>query len=222
MPIQTPPVKPTAPTVPDRSDRANFPIQMYNEHVFLNGDFMNYVEAAGDVVENNATEATTQATTATTKAAEAAAASAIATAAANTDLWVSGTTYTQGTNVISPINWHTYRRITNGGGTTDPSADPTNWKPITVDAFNTAIVSANATASVFVDHILTASLTLTLPASPAANDWVGVKNRSGTTTCVIDPGAAKIEGTSGTRDIDILNFAGRLVYVDATRGWVFL
>jgi hypothetical protein len=41
--------------------------------------------------------------------------------------WVSGTTYAVGRMVWSPVDFWTYRRIVAGAGTTDPSADATNW-----------------------------------------------------------------------------------------------
>lgn len=41
--------------------------------------------------------------------------------------WVSGTTYSLDTIVWSPISFLTYIRIVAGAGTTDPSADSTNW-----------------------------------------------------------------------------------------------
>jgi hypothetical protein len=50
--------------------------------------------------------------------------------AAGAVAWVSGTTYAIGDVVFSTINYQTYRRITNGGGTTDPSADITNYVKI--------------------------------------------------------------------------------------------
>ena len=53
-----------------------------------------------------------------------------ASATANVTQWVSGTTYALGVNVWSPINAQTYRRIIAGAGTTDPSADATNWTKI--------------------------------------------------------------------------------------------
>jgi len=53
-------------------------------------------------------------------------------ATANVSKWVSGATYPQGENVWSPTDFKTYRRKVAGAGTTDPSADPTNWERITV------------------------------------------------------------------------------------------
>ena len=41
--------------------------------------------------------------------------------------WVSGTSYTTTAVVQSPINDRWYKRIIAGAGTTDPSADSTNW-----------------------------------------------------------------------------------------------
>jgi hypothetical protein len=63
-------------------------------------------------------------------ATEAEASANAAAASANVTKWVSGTTYTEGANVWSPINYLTYRRKTNGAGTTDPSADSTNWAQV--------------------------------------------------------------------------------------------
>lgn len=45
--------------------------------------------------------------------------------------WVSGTNYAAGNQVYSPTNFQTYRRKTNGAGTTDPIADATNWQQLT-------------------------------------------------------------------------------------------
>ena len=52
-------------------------------------------------------------------------------AATNITKWVSGTTYSEGAVVWSPINGLGYRRITaSGSGTTDPSLDATNYKQV--------------------------------------------------------------------------------------------
>jgi microcystin-dependent protein len=45
----------------------------------------------------------------------------------NVTKWISGTTYALGDPVWSPANGQTYRRLIAGAGTTDPSADATNW-----------------------------------------------------------------------------------------------
>lgn len=60
-------------------------------------------------------------------AVDAAANAAAAIAAGGATVWVSGATYTAGNVRYSPIDFKSYRRKTNGAGTTDPSADQTNW-----------------------------------------------------------------------------------------------
>jgi hypothetical protein len=58
-------------------------------------------------------------------------AQAAAEAASNATVWVSGTTYAIGNVRYSPSDFKSYRRKTAGAGTTDPSADPTNWQLLT-------------------------------------------------------------------------------------------
>lgn len=68
--------------------------------------------------------------------ADAISAAASATAAANASnasAWVSGTTYALGDVVYSPVDYQSYRRIIAGAGTTDPSADATNWTKISAE-----------------------------------------------------------------------------------------
>jgi hypothetical protein len=74
--------------------------------------------------------ATTQVGLASAQRVLAETAASAASATANVTQWVSGTTYALGVNVWSPINAQTYRRIIAGAGTTDPSADSTNWTKI--------------------------------------------------------------------------------------------
>lgn len=75
--------------------------------------------------------------TAAAAAVTASAASDVAVAAANAVAWVSGTTYETGDVVWSPSNFQTYRRKTDGAGTTDPSSDSTNWQVISGDVSTT-------------------------------------------------------------------------------------
>ena len=65
--------------------------------------------------------------------------------------WVSGTTYAAGNVRYSPIDFFNYRRKTAGAGTTDPSADSTNWALLT----KTGSGGADTTSSA-VDIVLTA------------------------------------------------------------------
>lgn len=81
-------------------------------------------------------------------------------------------------------------------------------------------ISTSHTAVKFNSYVLTASLTLTLPASPSAGDWVAVVDRSASGTCVIGRGGQPIMGLTEDLTLNVQNTACILFYVDSTRGWV--
>ena len=83
------------------------------------------------------------------------------------------------------------------------------------------VINTNTTALKSRTYVLTASVTLTLPASPAAGDWVAFANRSGTSTPVIARNGQNIMGLAENMTLDNINHFGTLVYADATRGWIF-
>jgi hypothetical protein len=85
---------------------------------------------------------------------------------------------------------------------------------------NVQVISTNTNAVRSRTYILTATLTLTLPASPATGDWVAVQNSSGTTTAVIGRNGSNIMSVAEDMTLDNENASIRLVYADATRGWV--
>lgn len=84
----------------------------------------------------------------------------------------------------------------------------------------TSVVSTNTAAVASTTYVLTASLTLTLPATPTAGDWVRVVNRSATTTAVVARNGEKIMGLSEDMTLNDVNAKVLLVYADATQGWV--
>jgi len=120
-------------------------------------------------------------------------------AAIDMEKWISGTTYDEGDVVWSPANYQSYRRKTNGGGTTDPSLDTTNWASIGVGEARTwtteqtfdggvivtaevreAPTVANTTASYTVDvekgtlfdlTLNAATVTFTFPAATAGRQF---------------------------------------------------
>jgi hypothetical protein len=81
----------------------------------------------------SAAAASTSATNAATNAATALTHATTSAINAGATLWVSGTTYAIGDARYSAVTGQTYRRLTAGAGTIDPSADATNWKPILLD-----------------------------------------------------------------------------------------
>ena len=114
------------PTPPSRNDPTNFATRA---DAFLGAlpTFQTEANALEVAVDADAVAAAASAASAASSLTAAQAAAAGAAASANVTKWVSGTTYTEGAVVWSPINFLSYRRRTTGGGTTDPSADSTNW-----------------------------------------------------------------------------------------------
>jgi hypothetical protein len=83
------------------------------------------------------------------------------------------------------------------------------------------VISTDTTAVASRTYVFTASLTLTLPASPTAGDWVSIVNASGTTTPVIGRNGSNIMSLAEDMTVDKADGASfTLVYADATRGWV--
>lgn len=110
------------PTPPSRQDPGNFASRA--------DDFLGALPTFATEANATATQVNSDATGASNSAAAAAASAAGATAVSGVTKWVSGTTYAEGAAVWSPATFLTYRRKAAGAGTTDPSADTTNWAPI--------------------------------------------------------------------------------------------
>jgi hypothetical protein len=84
------------------------------------------------------------------------------------------------------------------------------------------VISGSTTAVTGQVYVLVASLTLTLPASPVAGNFVSVSNRSGTTTAVIARNGQNIMGLAENMTVDSLNANITLTFADTTRGWVLV
>jgi hypothetical protein len=85
---------------------------------------------------------------------------------------------------------------------------------------NVQVIGTNTTAVASRTYVFTATLTLTLPASPSAGDWVAFSNRSGVLTPVIGRNGQNIMGLAEDMTIDSLNAGITMTFADATRGWV--
>jgi hypothetical protein len=101
-------------------------------------------------------------------------------------------------------------------------AAPTWVTPSSGGGYAISVIGTNTTAVKGTLYVLTASLTLTLPASPTAGDQVAVSNLSGTTTAVIGRNGQKIMNLSEDMTIDVVSAGITLVYTGATYGWVTL
>lgn len=177
------------PTPPSRStDPTNFAIEA-DAFVAALPDFAteanaqaSYLDGLATAVDGDATAAAASAAAALTSENNAEAAAAAAAASADVVLWVSGTTYAIGNNVFSPINYQTYRRKTNGAGTTDPSLDSTNWEILTFSPLTPLSVPGNSSGgaelrlgedtdngtnyvSIKAPNLLASNITFTLPSS---------------------------------------------------------
>ena len=186
MPVVAPPSVAALPTPPSTASPSTFDSRA---DAFLTAlpTFQTEMDALADNVFANATDAATSATTAstqsgiaTTQASNALASATAAAASAGASLWVSGTTYSIGDVRYSPATQRVYRRLTAGAGTTDPSADGTNWKAVDTEPVVVVVAGTSQTAVAYSHYILTnaAATTVTLPAGPASGDtvWVTWKN----------------------------------------------
>lgn len=87
---------------------------------------------------------------------------------------------------------------------------------------NVQVIGTNTTAVASRIFVLTASLTLTLPASPVAGNTVAVSNMSGTITATIARNGQPIMALAEDLTVNLDGAGFTLVYADATRGWVLL
>lgn len=206
----SPPTITAPPSAPSRTSPSTFATLADAWVAWLESEASDIGTAATDTY-NNAVEAAASAT-----AAQAAAASVDAA------LWVSGTTYAIGDIRKSPITYFAYRRLTSGAGTTDPSADPTNWALAVAAA--PALIEVTGTsqaAQSWAHYLLTnvAATTVTLPASPATGDMVWVTVGNSLRTNVIARNGNKIMALSEDLTVNDPSATICLRYMNATHGW---
>lgn len=231
MPTAPTPITPYA-TPPSSSDPANFDARAdakVADDVVKVGEYNALAtNVYGNAVEANASTVAAAASAAAASSSQSAAASSAAAAAASSGAiaWVSGATYAVGDPRWSPISGRVYRRRTSGAGTTDPSADPTNWALVMTASLQMLIVSGTTqTASVGGLYVLRSAsqTTLTAPPSPQPGDTFGVKNGTGRSDCLIDWNGAKHEGLSdSTMKLHRAGIAMQFIYIDSTYGWGIL
>jgi hypothetical protein len=102
--------------------------------------------ASGVVVADGEYSAKSYASDSSDSAVAAAASAAAAEAASSATLWVSGTSYTAGDVVYSPINYLSYRANTSTSGTTDPSLS-SDWTALVDASPKTQAVASGALAN---------------------------------------------------------------------------
>jgi hypothetical protein len=94
------------------------------------------------------------------------------------------------------------------------------WAAIDLTTVTQSVISTTTAAVAGTYYLITASLTLTLPASPTAGQFVAFSNISGTTTPVIARNGLNIMALAENMTLNSTQARGTLVYTDATNGWV--
>jgi len=85
-----------------------------------------------------------------------------------------------------------------------------------------SVITGNTNAASGNLYVLTANLTLTLPSSPSAGNYVKISNRSGVATCVVARNSEKIMGATADLTLDKLNSGFEMVYSGTAQGWVLI
>ncbi len=202
------------PTPPTRNDPANF-----SERADA---FLTALPAFATEANTLQTDVNAKQTAAAANQVAAAAAQSAAEAASAATIWVSGTTYAVGNVRFSPIDFKSYRRKTAGAGTTDPSADSTNWQLLTglgnVDLTATQTLTnktINGASNTITNVSLTAGITGTLPianggtaATTAATAFNNIKQAATEDATGVVELATTAEAAAGTDTTRVVTPAG--------------
>jgi hypothetical protein len=182
------------PDPPTRDDPTNFKTRadalmsalpdFVTETNTVAGEVLAHATTAGNAADTATTQAglatsngAAQVALASAQAVAAAASAASAQAVANVIKWISGTTYAQGDCVWSPTTLLTYRRRVAGAGSTDPSADPTNWARVDGQPIDVAVTTAGTSTLNTVELCAaSAAINRTIPAGAVVGDSVGYKD----------------------------------------------
>jgi hypothetical protein len=122
------------------------------------------------------------------------------------------------TGTLPVANGGTGVTTSTGSGNNVLSTSPTIITPVVRNTVS--VISTNTAAVASTTYVLTATLTLTLPSSPTAGDWVKVNNSSATTTPVVARNGSNIQSLAEDMTINSATASFMLTYADATRGWV--
>lgn len=123
---------------------------------------------------------------------------------------LSGTTINFAT---APDNTYTIEimSVSSGGILTNPTTGPL-----------VSVISSSATAVSNSVYVLTANLTLTLPANPGIGNSIKISNRSGVATCVLGANNKKIMGSASNLTLDTASASFELIYSGTEQGWVII
>ena len=106
--------------------------------------------------------------------------------------------------------------------TLTPSGDNITIASTVSTNYSVSVISSNTTAVANTLYVLTATLTLTLPASPSAGDSIKISNRSGVATATVARNSEKIMGATSDLTLDKLNAGFEMIYSGSAQGWVLI
>lgn len=203
MSVTTPPSVDTLPPPPDPGDRSTFNTRAYPWSAAL-PTFSTQMQALATNVAANATDCEANAASADADAAAAAISAQTAVSSAGASVWVSGSTYSVGDVRYSPANQRIYRRTVAGAGTTDPSADPTNWALVSSDRPIVIVTGTSHTLYAGPLFVCTnvAAVTATLPAASGSGDSLAVLFTNGLYTNVLARASGTIMGSASDMTLD--------------------
>jgi hypothetical protein len=93
-----------------------------------------------------------------------------------------------------------------------------DWQSVVTS--NTTMVSGKG----YFVNTTSGAITMTLPASPSAGDYVAIKDYAATfqtNSCTIGRNSSNIQGTANDSELKTTRASVVLVYVDGTKGWLF-
>lgn len=211
-----PPTIPALPLAPDPNDRSTYNARAYPWSAAL-GPYTVGLQNVAANVYNNALAAAESEQVATAQA-------QAALAAIGSPKWVTGTNYTAGDTVWSPLNGRTFRARNNlSPSTVDPALAPTDWWDIASLSGRPMVeYAAGGVGIAGFHHLLTGSGDLVLPTTDLVvySTVVEFLDISQSKTAAIDPGANKVRGAPGKCTLNVNNARATLVWTGATHGWV--
>lgn len=86
----------------------------------------------------------------------------------------------------------------------------------------TSLISTNTNAVKSFLYVFTASLTLTLPATPAVGDSIKISDLSNTSTCIIGRNGHNIMGSATDLTLDVAYMGIEMIYTGVTQGWIII
>lgn len=214
------------PTPPSSADPATFNAKA-DAFVGALPTFVAQANATADAVNADAAAAAASSTSAATQAAAAAASAGSATGSANTaaasasfkGAWssLSGALNKPASVLHNGAYWLLLNNLANVA-TSQPGVSA-DWQPFS-PVLPIVAIAATTSAAPFTRYHMTTACTLTLPAAPAVGTMVQWSCAQSISGGAIDPGAEKINGTTGAMSLNVPNTRGTLVYSGSTLGWI--